>query len=115
MLPDAADIAYLLDMLEHARGVLHSTDGRTLDDYLANEDLRFATERRIEIIGEAARKISAAFRAAHPEIPWRKIIAQRHVLAHDYGEIEDELVWKVVTVHIPELIALIQPITDKTR
>ena len=61
-------------MLHYARGVAQAITGRTLDDYHANEDFRLAIERRVEIIGEAARRVSEAFRAAHPEVPWRSII-----------------------------------------
>ncbi len=67
-------------------------------------------ERQIEIIGEAARGISDTFKAAHPEIPRRPIMAQRHRLAHEYGEIDDSLVWKVATVHVPALIPQLEPL-----
>ncbi len=110
MQPDPRDLGYLFDMLEHARGVLRSVEHKTLEAYLQDQDLRLAVERRIEIIGEAARKVSREFRAAHPEIPWRKVIAQRNVLIHEYGEIEDEIVWQVATNSIPELIDLIEPL-----
>jgi uncharacterized protein with HEPN domain len=66
--------------------------------------LRAAVERSIEIIGEAARRVSREFQEQHPDIPWQKIIAQRHVLAHEYGEIKHERMWRVATVHIPALI-----------
>jgi uncharacterized protein with HEPN domain len=85
-------------------------EGRTLDDYLRDEDMRLAIERRIEIIGEAARRVSEGFQNAHPEIPWAKIVAQRHVLAHEYGEIQDDIVWKVATVSVPELISRLEPL-----
>lgn len=110
MQPDAHDAGYLLDMLQHARGVSRAIEGRTLEDYAQDEDLRMSVERRIEIIGEAARHISPAFQDAHPEVPWRKIIAQRNVLVHEYGEIEDEIVWAVATASIPELICLLEPL-----
>lgn len=78
--------------------------------------LRGAVERHVEIIGEAANRISQTFRDNHPEIPWQSIISQRHVLADEYGEIKQELIWKVATVHIPELIrdleTLIPPTPD---
>ncbi len=48
-------------------------------------------ERSVEIIGEAARRVSETFKKVHPEIPWRSIIAQRSVLTHKYGEIDQEL------------------------
>jgi uncharacterized protein with HEPN domain len=110
MRPDAYDAGYLFDMLQHARGVLRAVEGRTLQDYLQDENLRFAVERRIEIIGEAARRVSQRFQGVHPEIPWGRIIAQRNVLAHEYGEIEDEIVWAVATVSIPDLIFLLEPL-----
>jgi uncharacterized protein with HEPN domain len=76
--------------------------------YLNDEMIQAAVERKIEIIGEAARKVSAIFQQAHPEVPWTKITAQRHVLAHDYGRIEHDRVWEVATVHIPSLIVQIE-------
>ena len=110
MRPDQRDAGYLFDMLEHARGVARILTGRTLADYAPDEDLRLIVERRSEIIGEAARRVSAAFQAAHPEIPWPKIVAQRHVLAHEYGEIQDDILWQVATASVPELIALLEPL-----
>jgi len=110
MRPDERDAGYLLDRLRHARGAAQTVAGRTFEQYVADENLRLAVERRIEIIGEAAGRVSPAFRETHPEIPWRKIIAQRNVLAHEYGEVEDEILWQVATVSVPELIALLVPL-----
>ncbi len=110
MPPDSRDAGYLLDMLQHARGVARAVAGKTLDDYAADEDLRLSVERRFEIIGEAANRVSPSLREAHPDIPWRKIIAQRNILIHGYAEIQDELLWRVATVNIPELITLLEPI-----
>jgi uncharacterized protein with HEPN domain len=105
-MPDeTSDMGYLFDMLQHALGVSKALRDRTAEDYMQDENLRLAIERRIEIIGEAARRISQRFRDAHPEIPWRKIIAQRNVLAHEYGEIQDEMLWELARVSIPNLIS----------
>ena len=104
MRPEESDLAYLWDMLDAARAISGFVRERTAKDYAEDRMLRGAVERHVEIIGEAAGRVSAAFREAHPEIPWRRIVAQRHVLAHEYGEIEHELIWTVATVHIPELI-----------
>ncbi|MBM3273094.1 DUF86 domain-containing protein [Candidatus Kaiserbacteria bacterium] len=97
------DRVYLWDMLTAARAVVQFTRSRTLAEYEADLLLRSAVERQIEIIGEAARRVSAEFQAAHPEIPWRPIQAQRHVLAHDYGEIKHERIWRVAETHVPQL------------
>lgn len=70
-------------MLSAAKAVLGFVSGRTLDDLLANLMLRSGVERQIEIIGEAARRISQDLPSVHPEIPWRPIQAERHVLAHE--------------------------------
>lgn len=80
------DRVYLWDMLTAARAVVDFTRGRTLVEYESDLLLRSAVERQIEIIGEAARRISQGFQEAHSEIQWRPIQAQRHVLAHDYGD-----------------------------
>lgn len=108
MQPEAKDAAYLWDMFDAARAVQHFVTSRSFSDYVADRMLRGAVERHIEIIGEAASRISPAFRQAHPEIPWHRIVAQRNALAHEYGEIEHALVWRVATVHIPELIKHLQ-------
>lgn len=101
------DAAWLLDMLTAARAVQSFVAGRTFEQYQSDLLLRSAVERQVEIIGEAARGLSGTFKTAHPEIPWRPIMAQRHRLAHDYGEIDNALIWTVATVHVPKLIAQI--------
>ncbi len=108
MQPESKDAAYLWDMLDAARAIQKFLESRSLEDYESNRMLRGAVERHIEIIGEAASRVSPGFRQAHPEIPWQRIIAQRNVLAHEYGEIEDALVWRVATVRIPELVGQIE-------
>lgn len=79
------------------------------------DDLRTrrAVEREIEIIGEAARGVSDALKAATMHIPWRPIIAQRHILAHEYGEIQEELLWRVVAVHLPPLIEMLDTLLNE--
>lgn len=104
------DAALLLDMLDSARAVSGYVAGRTFADYLRERMLRDAVERRVEIIGEAARGISDAVRAANPQIPWRPIMAQRNILAHDYATVRNDLIWTVATVHVPALIALLEPL-----
>ena len=104
------DRVYLWDMLAAARAVVAFIKNRTLADYEADLLLRSAVERQIEIIGEAARRVSKVFQNSHSEIPWRPIQAQRHVLAHDYGEIKHDRVWRVAAEHIPALVTLLEPL-----
>ena len=110
MQPARSDDGYLWDMLTAAEAVVCFVQGRTLSDDLADLLLRSDVERQVEILGEAARRVSSGFRDAHPEIPWRPIQAQRHVLAHDYGEIKHDRLWRVATEHIPQLIVTLKPL-----
>ena len=109
----AADAALLLDMMDSARAIVEMVSEMMYTTYVRDRRTRRAIEREVEIIGEAARKVSPACRDAHPEVPWRKIVAQRHKLAHEYGEIEDEILWRVATVHVPELIELLKPLAPE--
>ncbi len=109
MPPEAKDAAYLWDMLDAARAIQNFVLPHSFEEYKSDRMLRGAVERHIEIIGEAASRVSRGFQAAHPEIPWRQIVAQRNILAHEYGEIDDSLVWRVATDRIPELIRQLEP------
>ncbi|MGD9789029.1 MAG: DUF86 domain-containing protein [Phycisphaerales bacterium] len=110
MRPNGKDAALLWDMLVYARTVRRLVAGKTLNEYLADEMLRLATERAIEIIGEAAYHVSDEFRHAHADIPWRAIAGQRHILAHEYGALDHVKVWKVATEHVFDLISKIEPL-----
>lgn len=105
MPPEKDAAAYLWDMLDAARAVVGFVEGRTFREYETDRMLRNAVERNIEIIGEAAGKVPIEFRAAHPEINWRGVIGQRNVIAHDYGEIKHDKVWRVAKEFVPALVA----------
>lgn len=64
----------------------------------------------MEIIGEAARRLSDEFRAAHPGIPWRKVIGLRNVLAHRYDEVDDVEVWRLAREEIPPLVQQLEAV-----
>jgi len=110
MKPDDRDAAYLCDMLESAKLVKQFVENVNFVDYERDRKLQLAVERGIEIIGEAAHNVSDVFKQAHPEIPWRGIIGQRNVLAHEYGEIKQERIWGVAKEKIPELISKLKPL-----
>lgn len=108
MQPEERDAAYLWDMLQAAREVDSMLGDHDLAAFLANLVLLRAIERGVEIIGEAARRVSPPYMAAHPEIPWRMIIGQRNILAYEYGQIDHALLYKTAVNDIPALIAQIQ-------
>ena len=67
-----------------------------------------AVIRELEVLGEAAGRVSAEFVGAHPEIPWREITGIRHKLIHDYFVVDLGIVWRTATVNVPEVGALIR-------
>lgn len=103
------DVAYLWDMLDAAEAAVRMVGSMPYQEYERDRQLQLAVERLVEIIGEAARNVSASFKAEHPEIPWSLIIAQRNVIAHDYGDIKQDRIWALTQRHLPELIEKIQP------
>ncbi len=108
-----SDAAHLWDMLESAQSALNMTRGMTLEQYASDRRTYRAVEREIEIIGEAARHVSPEFKDAHADIPWDKIIRQRHKLAHDYADIQDEIIWRVLKIHLPVLVSLLQDVVPQ--
>ena len=110
MLPEGPDVAHLWDLLEAAREVVCYTSDLSFHAYQQDRMRQRAVERALEIVGEAARRLSAPFKQAHDDVPWRRIIAQRNVLAHEYGEIVQERIWRVATVQVPDLIVRLEPL-----
>ena len=104
------DDAYLLDMLLAARKVQSFTAGVSRAQFEADEILQNAVLHVIQIIGEAASRVSADFRKAHPEIPWAQIVGMRHRLVHDYLHIDLVRVWEVIDKDIPALIPVVEPL-----
>ena len=104
------DLSYIWDMRTAAQEILEFMQGVSQADFERNNQLRYAVERQLMVIGEAARHVSDEFQEQHPEIPWLQIIGQRNVLAHDYGEILVERVWLTATKSLPELLALLDQI-----
>jgi len=108
MQPEQRDAGYLWDMLDAARTIEQLSSNQDFTQYSNDRRTQLAVERSLEIIGEAASRVSTSFRNAHPEIPWRQIIGQRNVLIHEYGEIKQERIWKVVRENVPQLIELLK-------
>jgi uncharacterized protein with HEPN domain len=92
------------------RKVQQFTQGVTWNQFQDDEMLQNAVMRLIQIVGEAARKVSPEFKQAHPEIPWQGIIGMRNRLVHDYFRIESSRVWEVIEKDLPALIPLIEPL-----
>jgi uncharacterized protein with HEPN domain len=104
------DDAYVLDMLLAARKVLRFTAGIDWERFERDELVQNAVMRQIQIIGEAARKVSLQYKSDHPEVPWKAITGMRNRLVHEYFRILPDRVWEVVEKHIPVLAQLLEPL-----
>ena len=114
MRPEERDPAHLWDMIEAARAIVEFTENLTLEEFLAvgrdREIIRLAVERKMEVLGEAADRVSSRLRSEHPEIPWKEIVGLRNVISHQYDKVNYEEIYGIVRERTPELIALLDPL-----
>lgn len=108
--PDERDAALVWDMVMAARDALAFVAGIDEAAFAASRLHQNAVIRSLEVIGEAAGKLSQPFQAAHPEIPWREITGMRHRLIHGYAEVRLDVVWRTVHEHLPPLLAALAPL-----
>jgi uncharacterized protein with HEPN domain len=109
MQPEEKDAALLWDIKTASLDIIEFTSETSFHEFESDKMMRYAVERQILVIGEAAKGISSSLQERTPDIPWSTIIAQRNILAHEYGEILVERVWRVVKEHIPKLLIQIEP------
>lgn len=112
MRPEDRDPAYLWDMLQAAKDAAGIVTGVALEDFLRDRTRMLALERSLELVGEAARRVSERFRKQHPELPWKEMIGLRNILAHDYGRIEHYRLHTTAAIEIPKLIANLEALQD---
>lgn len=99
----------LLDIQE-ALEAIHRHPIATFEEFMADELVRFFAAKHVEIIGEAVCKISDELKGEHPEVPWRAVEKTRHVLVHDYFEIDWSTIWAILETRIEPLRAQIEAI-----
>ncbi len=102
------DAGLLEDIVREARLALEFIEGMTESDFLGDEKTQHAVVRCIEIIGEAAGKLSLDTRQAIASVPWPAVIAQRHIAIHHYGKLRMPRIWSTVKQDLPSLIAAIE-------
>ena len=99
-------------MIPAGESALRFVTGRTRDDLDADEVLRFALVRAVEIIGEAASRVSPETRAELPSVPCTDAILMRNRLIHAYFNIDLTILWKTVAEDIPSLLEILRPIAQ---
>lgn len=104
------DAVYLLDMLASARKIRAYVEGVKRDEFLRDTRLQDSVVRRLEIIGEAAGRVSPEFRDKNPGILWRSIRGMRNQMIHRYDDIDMAIVWETVERDISYLIQSIESV-----
>ena len=96
------DRLLLQDILDSVNEVIDSTPANQAD-FDANKYVRSHVLRHIQIIGEASWRLSAPLKSQHPQVPWKKIAGMRHVLVHDYFDVNWKRVYETARDHVPPL------------
>ena len=102
-MPKRGDIESARDILEAIKRIEAYTKGWTFQRFLKNTEKQDAVVRNLEIIGEAAKILSADFKRKNPEADWKAIAGMRDRLIHQYFGINWEVVWKVAKERLPDL------------
>ncbi|HEX8211486.1 MAG TPA: HepT-like ribonuclease domain-containing protein [Longimicrobium sp.] len=97
-------------MRDAAREAIGFATGRTRDDLETDRQLLLAIVKDVEIVGEAASRLSEEFRIQHPELPWKAIVAMRNRLVHAYFDVDRDIVWNTVTIDLPFLAFVVEEI-----
>ena len=104
------DPTLLRDIVDTSRRAIADIQGRDLTALSSDHVRALGLVKCLEIVGEAAGRLSPGFRARHPSIPWPEIIGMRNRLIHAYFDIDYEQVWKTLTEDLPPLINEIETI-----
>jgi uncharacterized protein with HEPN domain len=94
---------YLDDILESIDALTQHIGGMNFDEFSADRKTVDAVVRNMEIIAEAARNFPDDIRKLAPEIEWKKIVALRNILAHEYFNITREIIWNIIQTKLPPL------------
>ncbi len=106
---------YVRDMVAFCDRILMHTAGLDRDQVLNTAIVHDATLWNLGVLGEAAHNIPEAVREDHEEIPWRDIIDARNRIIHGYGDIDDDVLWDIISHDIAELLPLLRAMLGETE
>lgn len=109
------DSAYLLDIFKAAKLALNYLEGKTKEEFFKDTQCQDAVIRRLEIIGEAAGKVSVATTTKFPNLPWKKMVSMRNIMIHEYEDVDLSIVWDTVQNDLPPLVSLLEPLIPKEK
>ncbi len=102
-------------MAQAAEEALEYIRERAAGDIQSDRPLQHLMVRNIEILGEAASRVSPALRSAHPEVPWRDMIAMRNRLIHAYFDINMDIILSTVQHSLPQLLEQLEAILERSE
>jgi len=95
-------------MLDTVRRIRATIRGHTREAFEADEVRQLALLHLIQVLGEAASRTSAAFREAHPELPWGQMVGMRNRIVHGYDHVDSDIVWRVATEDLEPVLAALE-------
>jgi len=108
------DSVALQHMRDHAAEAVAAARGRSRQDLDDDRIFSLALIKLVEIIGEAAARVSMETRSLNSQIPWNQIIAARNRLVHGYDQVDLDILWKIVNVELPSLLQQLDGLLRKT-
>ena len=97
------DKGRLEHMLQAIERIKRYTLGKTFEDFIANDMMYYAVVKNIEILGEASNMLTEEFRLNHPQTPWKQVNGMRNYIVHEYFQVDNNVVWDVITNDHPIL------------
>ena len=104
----------LLHMIAAIDRILRYTEGKSYEDLVNDDMMYYAVVKNIEIIGEAANMLTTEFQTTHPDTPWKMVKGMRNYIVHEYFQIDDVVVWDVVTNNLLPLKQQLQSYLNST-
>lgn len=99
------DLGSVLDIVAACRDIEEFLTGKSRHEFLDSKLLQAAVVRKLEVIGEATKRLSVEFRSAMPEVPWSRMAGMRDWLIHGYDRIDIEKVWSSASEEVPKVRA----------
>ena len=90
-------------MLQAIERICRYTKGKNFEDFIADDMMYYAVVKNIEILGEASNMLTEEFRQAHPKTPWKQVNGMRNYIVHEYFQVDNNVVWDVITNDLPIL------------
>ena len=97
---DKGRLDHILQAIERIK---RYTLGKTFEDFIANDMMYYAVVKNIEILGEASNMLTEEFRLNHPQTPWKQVSGMRNYIVHEYFQVDNNVVWDVITNDLPIL------------